>query len=57
MKNVLLLLQVPIKEKLKNAPDNGYQTGLIIGSFIPFALFVGLAYYLYYRAKNRRKNE
>jgi hypothetical protein len=57
MKNVLLLLQVPIKEKLKNAPDDGYQTGLIIGSFIPFVLFVGLAYYLYYRAKNRRKNE
>jgi len=49
-----ILLQVDINDKLKNAPDSGYQTGLIIGSFLPFVLLVGIAYYLYYRSKNRK---
>lgn len=49
-----ILLQVDINEKLKSAPDSGYQTGLIIGSFLPFVLLVGIAYYMYYRSKNRK---
>jgi hypothetical protein len=49
-----ILLQVDINDKLKNAPDSGYQTGLIIGSFLPFVLLVGIAYYMYYRSKNRK---
>ena len=48
---ILPLLQVNVEEKLKNAPDNGYQIGVIIGSYLPFVLLVGLAYWMYYRAK------
>ena len=45
-----------IEDKLKNAPDNGYQIGVLIGSFIPFLVLIILAYWLYYRAKKREKN-
>jgi len=53
MNFLILLLQVNIDEKLKQAPDSSYQTGLIIGSFVPFIVLVALAYYMYYRFKNR----
>lgn len=54
MKNLFLFIQaVDIKDKLKNAPDNSYQIGLIIGSFIPFIVLVGIAYWMYYAAKKR----
>ncbi|WP_199740733.1 hypothetical protein [Flavobacterium bomense] len=33
---ILLLQQTNIEEKLKNSPDNGYQFGVLIGSFLPF---------------------
>ena len=52
-----LLQKISIEEKLKNAPDEGYQIGLIIGSFIPFVLLVGIAYWMYYAAKKRDKNQ
>ncbi len=54
MNFLILLLQVNIDEKLKQAPDSSYQTGLIIGSFVPFIVLVALAYYMYYRFKNRK---
>lgn len=54
MNFLFLFLQVTIDEKLKNAPDSSYQTGIIIGSFVPFVLLVGIAYYMYYRSKNRK---
>ncbi|WP_396153731.1 hypothetical protein [Flavobacterium sp.] len=54
MKNFLLLVQsVDIEDKLKNAPDDSYQIGLIIGSFVPFVMLVGIAYWMYYAAKKR----
>ncbi|MDP2160124.1 MAG: hypothetical protein Q8K02_06555 [Flavobacterium sp.] len=56
MKTLLFLQQIDIEEKLKNAPDEGYQIGLILGSFIPFIILVGLAYWMYYAAKKREKN-
>jgi len=37
MNLVFLLQKVAIEEKLKNAPDEGYQIGIIIGSFIPLS--------------------
>ena len=58
MINVILLLQqTNIEEKLKNSPDSGYQIGVLIGSFLPFVLLVGVAYWMYYRAKNADRNE
>lgn len=58
MTNFLLpLLQVNVAEKLKDAPDSNYQTGVLIGSFLPFVLLVGVAYWMYYRAKKADKKE
>jgi hypothetical protein len=54
---ILLLQQTNIEEKLKNSPDTGYQIGVLIGSFLPLVLLVGLAYWMYYRAKKADKKE
>jgi hypothetical protein len=54
---ILPLLQVSVEEKLKVAPDSSYQIGVIIGSFLPFVLLVGVAYWMYYRAKKADKKE
>ena len=53
---ITLVQQVNIAEKLKNATDNSYQTGIIIGSFVPFVILIGLAYWMYSSAKKRDKN-
>ena len=53
--NIILLLQrVDIEEKLKNAPNDGYQIGVVIGTYLPFVALVGIAYFVYYKAKNRK---
>jgi len=54
---ILLLQQTTIEEKLKNSPDNGYQIGVVIGSFLPFVLLVVVAYWMYYRATKADKKE
>ncbi len=57
MNRFLFLLQANpelINEKLKNAPDDKYMIGIIIGNIIPFAVLIGLAYLIYYKAKNRK---
>ena len=54
---ILPFLQVNVTEKIKSAPDNNYQIGVLIGSFLPFVLLVGVAYWMYYRAKKADRNE
>jgi hypothetical protein len=54
MKFILPFLQVDINEKLKNAPDDGYQIGIIIGTYLPFVALIGVAYFIYWKAKNRK---
>ena len=51
------MLQVDVAEKMKTAPDNSYQIGVVIGSYIPFVLLVVVAYLLYYLAKKRSDKE
>lgn len=51
---LILLLQVDIEEKMKNAPDSGYEIGVVIGTYLPFVFLVGLAYFFYYKAKKRK---
>ncbi len=51
---ILLLQKINIDEKIKDAPDNSYHVGVVIGYLLPFAVLVGIAYYMYYRAKNRK---
>lgn len=56
MKLISLLQKVDVAEKIKNAPDSGYQIGVVIGSFIPFLVLGGIALWMYNRAKKRDKN-
>jgi len=51
---LILFIQVDIKEKIENAPDSSYEIGVFIGTYLPFALLVVLAYLIYYRMKNRK---
>ncbi|MBT8317915.1 MAG: hypothetical protein HKP59_09815 [Lutibacter sp.] len=51
---IAILQQVNVEEKMKNAPDGGYEIGVIIGTYLPFVLLVLLAYFVYYKAKNRK---
>lgn len=56
MKSLIIFLQqVNVEQKLENAPDGQYQIGVLIGSFIPFIVLVGIAYAIYYRAKKKDK--
>lgn len=52
---ILAFLQVNVAEKIKTAPDSSYQIGVIIGSFLPFVLLVGVAYWMYYYTKKRNE--
>lgn len=56
-KLIIYFLQVDVNEKLKNAPNDDYQTGVIIGSMIPFVVLAGLAWFTYWKAKNRKDFE
>jgi hypothetical protein len=52
---ILGLLQASqIEEKIKNAPDKGYEIGVVIGTYLPFVILVIFAYIIYNRAKNRK---
>jgi hypothetical protein len=55
--SIFLLQEVNIEEKLKNAPDSSYEIGVVIGTYLPFVVLVGLAYFVYYKAKNRKDLE
>ena len=54
---IAFLQQIDIEEKIKNAPDDGYQIGVVIGTYLPFAMLVLIAYFVYYKAKNRKDLE
>lgn len=51
---IFLILQADVNEKLKNAPDGSYQIGVVIGTYLPFIILVGIAWFIYWRAKNRK---
>jgi len=51
---IAILQDVNIEEKMKNAPDGGYEIGVVIGTYLPFVVLVGVAYFVYYKAKNRK---
>ena len=51
---IATLQQVNVEEKIKNAPDNSYEIGVVIGTYLPFAILVLIAYLAYYKAKNRK---
>ncbi len=51
---ITILQQVNVEEKMKNAPDSGYEIGVVIGTYLPFVVLVLIAYFVYYKAKNRK---
>ena len=58
MKVLLFLLQQPdIEKKIQEAPDKGYEIGVVIGTYLPFIVLVGIAYGIYYYQKKRRGQE
>jgi len=54
---ISLFQQTNIDEKIQNAPDNSYLIGVWIGNILPFVVLVGLAWWMYIRAKKRQNNE
>ena len=54
---LFLFLQADIEEKIKNAPDRGYEIGVFIGTYLPFVVLVILAYLLFRGFKNRSNLE
>lgn len=54
---IAILQQVNVEEKMKNAPDSGYEIGVVIGTYLPFVVLVLIAYFVYYKAKNRKDLE
>ena len=58
MKLILLLLQQPdIEKKMQEAPDSAYEIGVVIGSYLPFVVLVGIAYAIYRYNKKKRGSE
>lgn len=54
---IALFQDINIEEKIKNAPDSGYEIGIAIGTYLPFVILVVIAYFVYYKAKNRKDLE
>lgn len=54
---ITLFQDINIEEKIKNAPDSGYEIGIAIGTYLPFVILVVIAYFVYYKAKNRKDLE
>lgn len=55
--SLFLLLQAEtIAEKMKEAPDQGYEIGVVIGTYLPLLLLFGFAWLMYYLAKKRNKD-
>ena len=52
---IALFQQVDLEEKINNAPDNGYEIGVFIGSMLLFVILVALAYLMY--RYNKKRNQ
>ena len=54
---ILLLQEVDIDQKLKDAPDSSYGIGVFIGTLLPFVILVAIAYAIYRYNKNKFNND
>lgn len=52
-----LLQEISIDEKINDAPDNSYGIGVFIGSMLPFAVLVIIAYLIYHYNKKQSHNK
>lgn len=50
-----LWFQAPdISEKLAEAPDKSYEIGVVIGTFLPLVVLIGIAYGIYFYFKKKK---
>jgi len=49
----MLIQQPNIEEKIENVPDQWYEIGVLIGTYLPFVVLVIIAYLMFNRFKNR----
>lgn len=54
---ILLIQNISVEEKLKNAPDDNYGIGVFIGSMLPFVVLVIIAYVIYQYNKKKLKDQ
>ena len=50
---ITIIQNINIEEKIKNAPNSGYEIGVFIGSMLPFVILVVIAYLIYRYNKNK----
>jgi hypothetical protein len=50
---LILLFQVDIEEKIRNAPNKDYEIGVAIAAYLPFVILVVIAYLMFNRFKNK----
>jgi p-aminobenzoyl-glutamate transporter AbgT len=53
---IVLLQEININEKLKEAPDSSYGVGVFIGTMLPFVILVVIAFTIYRYNKNKIKD-
>tara|TARA_R110000764_G_scaffold118640_3_gene206193 strand:- start:34 stop:210 length:177 start_codon:yes stop_codon:yes gene_type:complete len=46
-----------IEKKMQEAPDNSYEIGVAIGTYLPFVVLVLIAYAFYYYSKRRKSRK
>ncbi|WP_339652902.1 hypothetical protein [uncultured Maribacter sp.] len=46
-----------IEKKMQEAPDNSYEIGVAIGTYLPFVVLVLIAYAFYYYSKKKKSRE
>jgi uncharacterized membrane protein YukC len=46
-----------IEQKMAEAPENAYEIGVAIGTYLPLLALVLIAYLFYYFSKKRKKME
>ena len=44
------------KKNIQEAPDSGYEIGVMIGTYLPFIILVCIAYLFYYFSKRRKSS-
>ena len=44
---ITILQQTDIEKKMQEAPNSAYEIGVVIGSYLPFVVLVGIAYAIY----------
>jgi len=56
--SLLVLVQdvAAIEKKIEEAPDQSYEIGVAIGTYLPLVVLVLVAYLFYYLSKRRKRS-